>query len=110
MGNRPNISYKTVIDFIEQVGAQNPYVTHFEADFINNGKEGILIPVEIELNRVPSVQHVLFQIENTLRGEIENVFGLKKFRFNFRIQGVSIDPKKKYFVPPEIKTTQLPLQ
>ena len=29
------------------------------------------------------------------------MFGLKRFRFNFRVQGVSIDPKKKYFALPE---------
>jgi len=108
-GQSLNITYKTVIDFIEQVGSQNPFVTHFLADFINDRKEGIIIPVEIELNGVPSVQHVLIDIENTLRGEIENVFGLKKFRFDFHVEGVSIDPKKKYFASSVIEKAPLPV-
>ena len=73
-GQSLNITYKTVIDFIEQVGSQDPYVTHFVADFVNDRKEGIIIPVEIELNGVPSVHHVLGEIEGTLRNEIHNVF------------------------------------
>jgi len=108
-GQSLNITYKTVIDFIEQVGSQNPYVTHFQADFIHDNKTGISIPVEIGLNGVPSVQHVLNDMENTLRNEIENVFGLKKFRFDFHIQGVSIDPKKKYFASPVVEKATLPV-
>ena len=96
-GQSLNITYKTVIDFIEEVGSQNPYVTHFIADFINDHRTGIIIPVDIELNGVPSVHHILNEMENTLRSEIGNVFGLKKFKFEFHVQGVSIDPKKKYF-------------
>lgn len=99
-----NIAYHTVIDFIEQVGSQDPFVTHFKANFINSRKEGIIIPIEVGLSGVPSVQQVLDEMENTLRGEIENVFGLKKIKFDFNIQGVSIDPKKKYFQHPELKT------
>jgi len=96
-GQTLNIDYTTVIDFIEEVGSQDPYVTHFLADFIYDRKEGITIPIEIELNGVPSVHHVLIEMENTLREEIVNVFGLKEIRFDFHVKGVSIDPKKKYF-------------
>ena len=109
-GQTLNIDYKTVIDFIEEVGSQDPYVTHFLADFINDKKEGIIIPVEIELNGVPSVHHVLVEMENTLRAEIENVFGLKRIKFDFHVKGVSIDPKKKYFVSHAIEKTPSPVE
>lgn len=107
-GQSLNITYKTIIDYIEQIGSQDPYVTHFLADFINDRKEGVIIPVQIELNGVPSVQQVLNEIEHTLRDEIENVFGLKKFKFDFHIKGVSIDPKKKYFASPVVEKAPLP--
>jgi len=108
-GQSLSITYKTVIDFIEQVGSQNPFVTHFAADFIIDHKKEILIPVDIEMNGVPSVQNVLNEIEHTLRAEIENVFGLRKFKFDFHVQGVSIDPKKKYFASPEALKVQTPV-
>jgi len=109
-GQSLNIDYRTVIDFIEEVGSQDPYVTHFLADFINTPKEGIIIPVEIELNGVPSVHHVLIEMENTLRSEIENVFGLKKIKFDFHVKGVSIDPKKKYFASHAVVQTPSPVE
>ena len=96
-GQSLNIDYTTIIDFIEEVGSQDPYVTHFVADFVYDRKEGITIPIEIELNGVPSVHHVLVEMEKTLREEIINVFGLKELKFDFHVKGVSIDPKKKYF-------------
>ncbi|MBF0489278.1 MAG: hypothetical protein HQL15_01490 [Candidatus Omnitrophica bacterium] len=108
-GKSLNIAYRTLIDFVEQVGSQNPYVTHFRADFINDHKEGLVIPVSIQLNGVPSVHHVLSDIEKRLRIEIQNVFALNKFKFDFNVQEVSIDPKKKYFVSNEVKETAAPV-
>jgi len=109
-GQSLNIDYKTVIDFIEEVGSQDPYVTHFLADFIYDRKDGIIIPVEIELNGVPSVHHVLVEMENTLREEMMNVFGLKQIKFDFHVKGVSIDPKKKYFTSHIVEKVPAPLE
>jgi hypothetical protein len=72
-------------------------------DFNNKPKEGITILIALELNGVPSVHRALSQIEETIRAEMENVFAWKKFKFDFQVQGVSVDPKKKYFASPEKK-------
>ncbi|MBF0521943.1 MAG: hypothetical protein HQL24_02685 [Candidatus Omnitrophica bacterium] len=96
-----NIPQKTVMDFIKQIGTQNPYVSYFHVNFYNKPKEGFIISIAIDLHGVPSVQQELSRIEQTLSSELENVFGWKNFKFNFSVQGVSVNPKKKYFSSPE---------
>lgn len=94
-----NVPYDTLIDFIKQIGDQNPYVKDFHVTFQTKAKGQVVIVITLELHGVPSVYLVLKQIEDTLRNEIENVFAWKNYGFDFKVEGVSIDADKKYFAP-----------
>ncbi|MBF0531987.1 MAG: hypothetical protein HQL23_02700 [Candidatus Omnitrophica bacterium] len=102
------IPQKTVMDFIQQIGEQNPFVTYFRTTFEQKPKQPVTIAIIVELSGVPSVHQVLQQIENTLIAELDNVFAWHNFKFDFRLQGLVVNPKKKYF-PEEESQPAAPL-
>lgn len=92
------VPQSTLRDFIKQIIDQNPYVSDSNVEFEQKTKGGgIDIKISSAFNGVPSIYQELDLIETTLKDEIQRVFEWKDFKFTFRLRGVSVDPKKKYF-------------
>lgn len=95
-GKVVRITPQTIKDFIKQILSQNPYISDCSVDFENMSKY-INIKVEAAFNNAPEIHQELKNVEDILTAEIERVFQWTEFKFDFEVEGVTADPKKKYF-------------
>lgn len=95
-GRSLGIPQQTVSNFIHQIMEQNPYASDITVLF-EPKDDKVEIMIASAFNGVPSVHREINRIEEILKTEIENVFGWKGFNIHFRLRGVRVNPKKKYF-------------
>jgi len=85
-----------VKDFIDQMLGQNPYLSDFDTTLRNKGKR-IYINISSVFNDAVSIRQEVNQIRKILKGELGRVFEFARFKINFQIKGIGINPEKKYF-------------
>lgn len=105
-GKALNVPQTAIRNFIQQIVEQNPCASDIGVDFERKGTQ-IEIQIAIALDGVSSIYQELNQIEEVLKAELERVFELKDFKFNFQLRGVGVDPQKKYFSSGEAEPVML---